>query len=116
MYYNNTKIFDDEVNFDGIESYHRFDDKNIICPKGKFHPIYYYEGGNSSLIPTYFTDNGDWELKCLTHEQGYFMVFYLMNGESNLFYKKSGESNWSFMKLNQEIYGVKSTSNDIGNN
>ena len=114
--YNNATIYDGQVDFDGIESYHRFGVDNIICPKGKYHPIYYYEGGHSYLNLSSFSDNRDWELKCMIHEQGYFMIFYLMNGESSFFYKKYGESNWRQMQTYQEIYGVKLGNNMINDN
>ena len=94
--YDNTEIFNGEVDFDKIESYHRFDNDNIICPKRKYHPIYYYlsngNPGHSSLNLNSFTENGDWELKCFVRN-GNFIVFYLMNGESHLFYKTSGSEN-----------------------
>ena len=105
--YNNNPVFDGEVNFDKIESFHRFDNDNIICPKGKYHPTYFYSNTFSTLSLSEFKDNGDWELKCISHEQGYFLVFYLMNGESHFFYKKAGESTWGHQKLHSEIYGVK---------
>ena len=40
--YGGYTIFNDEVDYDDIESFHRFNGNNIICPKGKNHPIYYY--------------------------------------------------------------------------
>ena len=103
--YQASLIFDGEVDFDGIESYHRFDGDNIICPKGKYHPVYFYEGRNSSLILDSFTDNGDWELKCFVRN-GYFMIFYLMNGQCSLFYKYSGSEVFTRLDSYQEIYGV----------
>ena len=98
--YNNNPVFDGEVNFDKIESFHRFDNDNIICPKGKYHPTYFYSNTFSTLSLSEFKDNGDWELKCISHEQGYFLVFYLMNGESHFFYKKAGT--WGHQKLHSE--------------
>ena len=116
--YGDTQIYDGlEVDYDKIGSYHHFDNDNIICPKGKYHPRYYYLSngtpGHSSLSLSSFTENGDWELKCFVRN-GYFMVFYLMNGQSHLFYKQSGSENWSQMVTYQEIYGVKlkTTGND----
>ena len=111
--YSGTTIYDGlEVNYTNIESFHRFDGDNIICPKGKYHPIYYYISGGgtsgySSPSPSGFTANGDWELKCVVRNNN-FIVFYLMNGQSQIFYKRGGSSE-GFKKLttNQEIYGVK---------
>jgi len=94
--YDGTTVFNDkEVDFDNIESYHHFENDNIICPKGKYHPTYFYDNKNSSLSLSSFSANADWELKCVTHEQGYFLVFYLMNGGSQFFYKKSGSTTWN---------------------
>ena len=106
--YNDVNLFNGEVPFDKIESFHRFGTDNIICPQGKFHPIFYTETDYYSLNLTSFTDNGDWELKCQIQETvGFFVVFYLMNGQSHLFFKKSGSSNWNTMVAYPEIYGVK---------
>ena len=68
VYYNDVNIFHGEVPFDKIESFHRFGADNIICPQGKFHPIFYTETDYYSLNLTSFTDNGDWELKCQIQE------------------------------------------------
>ena len=74
MYYNSEPIFKEQVDFDDIESYHRFDDDNIIISKGKYHPIYFYDGFLSSLGFSPFNDNGDCELQCITHEKWIFYV------------------------------------------
>ena len=109
--YEGATVYNDhQVDFDKIGSYHRFESDNIICPKGKYHPHYDYSDTYSTLSLTSnqgFTDNGDWELKCINHEQGYFFVFYLMNKKSHLFYKKSGSKTWNNMVTFDEIYDVK---------
>ena len=115
VYYGSTEICDGlEVDYDQIGSYHRFESDNIICPKGKYHPIYYYSGGYSSPGPSGFTENGDWDLKCFVRN-GNFIVFYLMNGSANIFFKTSGSS---FKKLDahEEIYGVKLSTTVNSNN
>lgn len=104
--YNNVSLFHDEVDFDKIESYHRFGTDNIICPQGKYHPIYYTNTGYTIANIDSFIDNGDWELKCINHEGKLFIVFYLMNGESHLFYRKTS-GDWSNLITYKEIYGVK---------
>ena len=41
--YGGTTIYDGlEVGYDNIGSYHHFGDDNIVCPRGKYHPYYYY--------------------------------------------------------------------------
>ena len=118
--YSGTKIYDGlEVDYDKIGSYHHFENDNIICPKGKYHPRYYYlsdgNPGHSSLSLDSFTENGDWDLKCFVRN-GYFLVFYLMNGQSHLFYKQSGSSDFSSMVTHDEIYGVKISTTVNSNN
>ena len=117
-YYGSSKCNDLEVNFDKIGSYHHFEDDTIICPKGKYNPHYVKDNAYSTLDPTSlsgFNDNGDWELKCFTHEQGYFIVVYLMNGQPNFYYKSSG-GGWGKLDTHQEIYdmkmGIKLSNND----
>ena len=41
-YYSETVYNDKLVPFDKIGSYHHFENDNIICPKGKYHPYYFY--------------------------------------------------------------------------
>ena len=43
------------------------------------------------------------------------MVFYLMNGKTNLFYKKSGGTTWGNIQIKDEIYGVKLSSSGNSN-
>ena len=107
VYYNGNFVYDKEVNFDNIQNYFHFENDNIVCPKGKYHPHYFYDNKNSTLNLNTFHENGDWELKCISHEQGYFLVFYLMNGSTHFFYKKSGSNTWGDQVLHQEIYDVK---------
>ena len=62
-------------------------------------------------------DNGDWELKCqIIEESQFFVVFYLMNGQSHLFYKQSGSSGFSSMVTHDEIYGIKISTTVNSNN
>ena len=105
--YGGNTVYDGEVNFDNIQNYFHFENDNIICPRGKYHPTYFYNNQYSTLSLSNFNENGDWELKCIKHEQGYFLVFYLMNGGCHFFYKKSGSDYWGDKVLQQEIYDVK---------
>ena len=107
VYYNGNFVYDNEVKFDNIQNYFHFENDNIVCPKGKYHPHYFYDNTYSTLNLDTFHENGDWELKCISHEQGYFLVFYLMNGSTHFFYKKSGSNTWGNQVLHQEIYDVK---------
>lgn len=107
VYYNGNFVYDGEVDFDNIQNYFRFENDNIICPKGKYQPHYFYDGQKSTLSLSNFHENGDWELKCISHEQGYILVFYLMNGSTHSFYRKSGSQTWNDKVLHQELYDLK---------
>ena len=81
-----------EVTFENINSTYfgefGLSSSNLICPKGKFHP--YDIRNNENKTFSDFKEKGDWDLKCIKHANGYFLVFYLNNKESNFFSYKSG--------------------------
>ena len=81
------------VNFENIESVHNINDKYIICPKGKFHPLYYDSSNN--LIEWKGGDfNENWDLKCYQHNSGnLFIVVYLMKSAQYIYSCKYTEIN-----------------------
>ena len=104
---NGNTIYENEVDFDDLGSFYHFDADYIVCPKGKYHPIYFYSNQYSTLFLDGLVENSDWELKCYFHDTGYFLVFYLSNGESQFFYKALSTNTWSKKVLHQEIYDFK---------
>ena len=74
---------ENSVDFENIESFYNFNNINVICPTGKHHM--YNADTKQYIIPSGFTVNGNWELKCYKHYSNYFLVFYLMNGKSYTF-------------------------------
>ena len=116
--YEDTEVFYGNVDFEGIESIHRLENKNIICPKGKYHPFYFYDNTFSSYGFEYsntFQEKGDWELKCYNYNDDYFLVFYLMNGNCQLFYKIISDNLWLNEVLHEEIYDLILSNDDSGN-
>ena len=103
----NDNIYIGEVAFENIESFYHIGDDYIICPKGKFHPTYFYNYQYSNYNPDNFEINGDWELKCYHHHTGFFLVFYLMNGNSQFYYKKLDTNTWTKKNLHQDYYTLK---------
>jgi len=103
----NMFIFEGDVNFDKIESIYYINNNIIVCPKGKYHPVFFYGNQYSNLSLPNFKEKGDWELKCYHHYSGYFLVFYLMNKDSQLFYKYLQNDNWKTKVLHEEIYDFK---------
>ena len=72
------------VEFDGIQNiyYNELASEVLICPKGSFHPYEFYY--DYYIKP--FDYEGNWELNCLKHDTGYFLVFYIHNGNNGLYY------------------------------
>lgn len=73
------------VNYENIESFYILSSGDIICPRGKFHAYNNNDYTKTQFISADFEDNGNWDLKCYYHNSGYFLVFYLMNGQKNYF-------------------------------
>ena len=106
----NNVIYNGEVDFDDIGNFFKFNNEYIICPKGKYHPLSFYNNHYSTLSPNDFQSKGDWELKCIkiqNSQSTFFIVFYLMNGKSQFFYKNAQSIQWENQVLHQEIYDIK---------
>ena len=105
-----TKIFERAVTYDDIDSFFYLNNNYIICPKGKYHPLLVDSNGDFSElnVGNGWEENGEWELKCYHHYSGYFLVFYLMNGNCQFFRTKtSGSFSWERQDLHNEIYDFK---------
>ena len=111
--YNNEEVYNGEVEFDNIENFYRVavDNDNVICPKGKYHPTYFYNHQNSinNLSSTFpFESNEDWDLSCYYESSSkFFYVFYFTNGKPNLFYKEPTNHKWKKLETEKELYGFK---------
>ena len=71
-----------EVKFEQVESYYNLFNKYIVCPKGSYHP---YDFTNKEEIkPDEKFIGENWDLRCYKHSSGFFLVFYLMNGNNNM--------------------------------
>ena len=81
-----------EVAFENIEStyYQQLGANRLVCPRGKFHP--YNLETNEYIIPDGFVEEGNWDLSCYKHDTGYFLVFYMNNGDYSLYFKKGTNS------------------------
>ena len=74
-----------EVKFDNIGSFYTVNNKIIICPRGKYHPIEYYNNNLNEIIPLNFEENGNWDLKCNMNGEDKFEIFYLMNRKYSIY-------------------------------
>ena len=82
-----------EVEFDQVESLYHIFERDIICPKGKFHP--YDATNNQELKPDNFVGE-NWDLRCYYHKDShFFLVFYLNNGNNvNIHLTNDGSIYW----------------------
>ena len=103
---NNYVIYDEEVDFDKIESIHLFDGDIIVCPKGKYNSLtkdfrFFRHNYDNSL-----KEDEDWELNCINYNQIFFMMFYLAKNRYHIFYKKAGLG-WQYEIKYGTIYAFK---------
>ena len=103
----NTRVVDFEV----IESFYQLDDsRKILCPIGKNDPI------NLNDLSKYESDElnktKNWDLKCYSHNSGYFFIFYMSHGENqvyNLVYSNSVSSftKYDNLQFYEDLYDFK---------
>ena len=93
------------VEFDGIQNiyYNELRSAVLICPKGSFHPYEFYY--DYYIKP--FDYEGNWELNCLKHGTGYFLVFYIHNGNNGLYYVEGNNRNFKRSTSFDELYGYQ---------
>ena len=96
------------VSYENIESLYKKDGKKILCPKGKYDPV---NLETNSEIKNYNKDeDGDFELKCYLHNEGYFFVYYFRNGENqtyNLLMSDLNYEQYSTLQFGEELYDFK---------
>ena len=83
----NCDIYTGEVEFESIESFYGYVDKEtfhpIICPKGSYSPYEIPVNHQKNPIADFnstWIKNPKFDLKCFYHREYPFLVFYLMNG------------------------------------
>ena len=85
MYSETIGVTQNNVDYEDIESVcvlYSDNNKYVICPNGKYHPIYYYNNNNNlnTLYAGGIDNSKDWSLKCYKHDTGFIFVFYLNYG------------------------------------
>ena len=81
MYSETIGITQNNVDYEDIESVcvlYSDNNRHVICPKGKYHPIYYYYNNDNknTLYAGGIDSSKDWSLKCYKHDTGFIFVFY----------------------------------------
>ena len=86
----------DNVNYEDIESVCVLNSgdnyRHVICPNGKYHPIYYSNNNLNELTAGGIDSNKDWSLKCYRHNTGFIFVFYLNYGINYYYTTKPTEN------------------------
>ena len=78
---NNNEIYNGEVDFDDIGNFFKFNNEYIICPKGKYHPLSFYNNHYSTLSPNNFQSKGEWELKCIKIQNSQSTFYSILSNE-----------------------------------
>ena len=98
MYSETISKTENGVSYEDIESvcvlYNNDNNRYVICPKGKYHPIYYLNNNQNTLSAGGIDSNKDWTLKCYKHDTNFIFAFYLNYG-INYYYtaKPDGDLN-----------------------
>ena len=97
MYSETASITQDNVDYEDIESVcvlYSSSDRYVICPNGKYHPIYYYHSNNNlnTLNAGGINNNKDWSLKCYKHDTNFIFAFYLNYGINYYYTAKANEN------------------------
>ena len=72
--YSNTTPEVKNVSFENIESFYLLDNKQILCPIGKYDPI---NLDGMTEITNDITKNDNWDLKCYNHNaENVYFLFY----------------------------------------
>ena len=96
------------VQYENLDSvwYDKLGQTNLVCPRGKYHPTNPNDG--TSLEPTGFNNNGDWDLHCFEHHNPYYIyIAYFSNKDANFFGNRSNGRPWQKKFIRNEIYATK---------
>ena len=118
MYSETISKTENGVTYEDIESVcilYNNDNNNryVICPKGKYNPIYYLNGNLNTLYSGLDTSK-DWTLKCYKHDTEFILVFYLNYGLNYYFTGKPNENIYPRNRFN-EITNIFDFSLNNGN-
>ena len=110
-----------EVGFECVESPYKgvLGTTYLVCPKSKYHPYDYTKKKYIKPTNNPFENGDDFEIKCYQHNnEGYFIVAYLVNGETNFYLTKDNGNNWdsNSVKIHNGIYDFELNYQMMGNN
>ena len=110
MYSETIGVTQNNVDYEDIESVcvlYSDNNKYVICPNGKYHPIYYYNNNNNlnTLYAGGIDNSKDWSLKCYKHDTGFIFVFYLNYG-INFYYTAKPTENLNGRNHFDEINNI----------
>ena len=112
LYSNNTPSFTN-VSYENIESFYLINGKKILCPIGKYDPINLET--NSEIENSNKDENDDFEIKCYSHNEGYFFVFYFRNTDNqtyDLLMNNLNYTKYEKFQFHEELYDFKLVNKD----
>ena len=97
------------VEYESIESFYKLTDLKLICPSRNFNPINLNNNMNEYVFNNWTKDDY-WDLKCYYHRTGFFLVYYLINGNNEIQAFKESTKTWvkyDNIQIYDEIYDFK---------
>ena len=108
-------VYKGKVSFENIETFYLINGRKLLCPMGKFHPINL--DNMEEIENNDFDGSKNWDLKCFSHNSGYFFVVYLMNGENQVYDLKSDNQyiKYQHFQFHREMYDFLLVNKESGN-
>ena len=104
------------VEFENIESFYKLNGLKVLCPQRNFNLV----DINNNLNTIEFSDwtkDDYWDLKCYYHRMGYFLVYYLINGNNEIQAFKESNQTWlkyDSIQIYDEMYDFKLINKEYG--
>ena len=105
------------VEFENLDSvyYNKIGQTNLVCPRGKYHPVNPTNG--CQVIPLDFVEEGDWDLHCFEHRDPYyFYIAYFSNGQNSFYGNRNNGGPLEHHYVRNEWYACKLQDYNLGNN
>ena len=113
LYSNTTPYTITNIAFEHIESFYLKDGKQILCPIGKYNPINLET--NTELNHNNKDEDDEFEIKCYSHNEGYFFIFYFRNGDNQTYNLTMDTLNFTKcenFQFYEELYDFKLVNKD----
>ena len=104
------------VSFEYIESFYKLGNLYILCPQGNFTPLNITNNMKGITFDDDWIKDNKCDLKCYYHRMGYFLVYYLINGQNEVKSYDENSKKWidADIQIYEEMYDFKLENKDYG--